>query len=91
MRFKLLKKAYYSATNHAFSVQHACNLSTTHTLLAYYADAIVHAQAQYWKGLSSHKTALLQSMEGAEYYASAKVATEHAGYTCALRSVLVFY
>ena len=77
MRFKLLKRVT-SATNRAFSVQHAYGLLTTPTLLAYYADAIAHAQAQCWKGSSSHKTALLQSMEGAEYYAT--VATEHMGY-----------
>ena len=46
-----------TAINHAFSVQPACGLSTTPTLLAC-AEANVHAQAQYWKGLSSHKTAL---------------------------------
>ena len=63
MHFKLLKRVT-SATNRAFSVQHAYDLSTTPTLFAYYADAIAHAQAQCWKGLSSHKTALLQSMEG---------------------------
>ena len=40
--------------------------------------AIAHAQAQHWKGSSSHRTALLQSMEGAEYYAT--VATKRAGY-----------
>ena len=59
-----------SPINRAFSVQHACGLLITPTLLAYYADAIAYAQAQCWKGSSSHKTALLQSMEGAEYYAS---------------------
>ena len=47
-------KRLTSATIRAFSVQHACNL-TTHTLLAYYADAIAHAQAQCWKGSSNHK------------------------------------
>ena len=64
MRFKLLKKAT-SATNRAFSLQHACGLLITPTPLAsyYYTDAIVHAQAQCWKGSLSHKTALL--MEGA--------------------------
>ena len=46
-----------SATNHAFSVQHACGLSTTPTRLAC-ADATVHAQAQCRKGSSCHKTAL---------------------------------
>ena len=43
-----------------------------------YAHAIAHAQAQCWKGLSSHKKALLQSMEGTEYCTT--VVTEHAGY-----------
>ena len=59
-------KRLTGATNCAFSVQYACGLSTTPTLLAlyYYADAIVHAQAQCCKGSQSHKTALLQSMEG---------------------------
>ena len=48
-----------SATNRAFSVQHACGLSTTPTPLAS-ADATAHAhdQAQCWKGSSSHRTAL---------------------------------
>ena len=59
MCFELLKRLA-SATNCAFSIQHACGLSTTPTLLVYlytYADMTAHAQAQYWKGSSSHKTA----------------------------------
>ena len=45
-------KRLTSATNRAFSVQHACGLSTTPTPQA------AHAQAQCWKGSSNHETAL---------------------------------
>ena len=68
-------KRLTSTINCVFSVQHACGISTTPTLLAqFYADATVHAiaQAQCWKRSSSHKTAMLQ------YYAT--VATERTGY-----------
>ena len=58
-------KRLTSATNRAFSVQHACGLSTTPTLLACCATA--HAQAQYWKGSSGHKTALQQSVAVLRY------------------------
>ena len=44
-------KRLTSATNCAFSVQHACGLSTTP------ADATAHAQALCWKGSSHHETA----------------------------------
>ena len=54
-------KRLTSATNRAFSVQHACGLSTTHTPLAS-AAATAHAQAQCWKRSSNHKTALKQSV-----------------------------
>ena len=50
-------KKLTSATNLAFSVQHACGLSTTPTLLA--CEVTAHAQAQCWKGSSSHKTAAI--------------------------------
>ena len=46
-----------STINHVFSIQHACDLSTTPTLLVY-AAVTVHAQPQCWKGSSNHKTAL---------------------------------
>ena len=49
--------AYYRYKPRAFSVQHACGLLTTPTLLAC-ADATVHPQAQCCKESSSHKTAL---------------------------------
>ena len=72
----MVKNGLTSVTNRAFSAQHACHLSTTPTLLAC-ADATAHAQARYWKGSSSHKTALLQ------YYST--MATECAGYIYALQ------
>ena len=68
-------KRLSSATNHVFSVQHACGLSTTPTLLAQ-ADATAHAQAQCWKGSSSHETAAAERCN--TIYAT--VATERAGY-----------
>ena len=49
-------KRLTSVTN-AFSVQYACGLSTTPTLLAR-VDATAHAQAQCRKGSLNHKTAL---------------------------------
>ena len=60
------------AITRAFSVQHACGLSTTPTLAC--ADTTAHAQAQSWKGSSVHKTAL----HAIKYYAT--VVTGHAGY-----------
>ena len=54
-------KKLTSVTNRAFSVQHACGLSTTPTLLAC-ADATAHAQTLCRKGSSSHKTALQRSV-----------------------------
>ena len=59
-------KRLTSATNRAFSVQYACGLSTTPTLLAY-TDVTAHAQAPYWKGSSSHKTAMPQSVAMLHY------------------------
>ena len=50
MCFELLKKLT-SATNRTFSIQHACGLLTTPTLLVC-ADATVHAQMLCWKGSS---------------------------------------
>ena len=50
-------KRLTSVTNRAFSVQYACGLSTTPTLLAR-VDATAHAQAQCRKGSLNHKTAL---------------------------------
>ena len=73
-------KRLTSAINRAFSVQHACGLSTTPTLLGC-ADATAHAQAQYWKGSSRHKTPRVL-----QYYAT--VATERMGYV--LYRALVF-
>ena len=55
VRASNLSKRLPSATNRAFSVQHACGLSTKPTLL--YADATTHAQARCWKGSSRHETA----------------------------------
>ena len=57
VRASNFSKRLASATNRTFSVQHARGLSTTPT-----ADATVHAQAQCWKGLSSHKIAMPQSV-----------------------------
>ena len=57
MHFEFLKKGKLtSVINRAFSVQPACGLSNTPTLLAC-ADVTAHAQAQCWKRSSSHKTA----------------------------------
>ena len=49
MLFELLKITY---SNHAFSVQHACGLSTTPTPLAC-AGVTAHARAQHRKELST--------------------------------------
>ena len=72
MRLELLKMALN--TSAAFSVQHACDLSTTHTT--------AHGQAQCWKGSPSHKTAMPQSVAILRYYRARGV--------CALQSSSLF-
>ena len=61
--FELLKKAYYYKS--CIFCQHACGLSTTPT------NATALAQAQCWKGSSSHKTAL-QSVHMLKWLQSAR-------------------
>ena len=70
-------KWFTSATNRAFSVQHACGLATTPTLLAC-TDATAHARAQCRKGRQVIIIALYSS-----------VATERAGYSLARKLLLL--
>ena len=54
-------KRLTSATNRAYSVQHACALSTTPTPLAWYYDRLHMLKLNVGKGRQIIKTAMLQS------------------------------
>ena len=67
------------ATNCAFSVQHACGLLTTPTLLAC-ADTTAHAQAQSWKGSSDHRIVLHAILRYSGYRACGVCALQSSSY-----------
>ena len=86
--FKLLKMAYYSTINCAFSVQHAYGLLTTPTPLVC-ANATAHTRVQCKKWSSSHKSSNLSVVQSVAmlHYSGYRA---HGVY-CALESSSYYY